>query len=77
MQNLRVEPFFTRRESYAFDKENICIQDNPPEDKANYWTIWLTALIIAVIVICFILFIVFRVSSDNETRPKREYNSIK
>ncbi len=77
IKNLRVEPFFSRRDSYAFDREVICDLDNPPEDTSNFWTIWLTALIIAIIVICFIFFIVFRISSDIETRPKREYNSIK
>lgn len=77
IQNLRVQSFFTRRETYEFDKEITCVQDNPEDDRANYYTIWLTVLIVGIIVICFILFIVFRISSDNDARPKKEYTGIK
>lgn len=82
IRNLRVEPFFSKRESYAFDAEQICPQDNPPVDSTSTYTIWLTIIIVGIIVICFILFIVFRVSSGDDPRTtttnnKKDYNNIR
>ena len=71
IKNLRVEPFFNKRESYEFDQETHCSQDNPSVDSTNVYSIWLTIMVIGIIVICFILFIVFRISSD-DTASKRK-----
>lgn len=78
LQNLQVEPFFDKRDSYAFDRAVVCSQDKPPVDSTSMRTIWLTILIVGIIVVCFILFIVFRVSSDDTAKnqnKKREFNS--
>lgn len=87
IQNLRVQPFFTKQDNYEFGPEIICSQDLPPNEEASTFSIWVIILIVIVILICFVLFVVFRISSDDtrnknryrneDTRDKKEYNSLR
>lgn len=86
IQNLHLQPFFTKQDSYEFGPEIICHQDLPPDEEPSTFSIWVIILIVIVILICFVLFVVFRISSDDtrsknryseDTRSKKEYNSLR